>query len=234
VINELGEQTEKVTLIADGAYSGMDNVDLAKENGIELVTTALTGIPPSDIHSGFLIDRENHTVIQCPAGHKPEHVNHNPKADRYRIMFKKEQCANCRNKDKCKAKLQKKKAAVCLSQGMVDRAIYIEGLSKEEYRQLQRKRNGVEGLPSIFRRRYAVDKTPVRGYLNSKLWFSFKVGAANIRKLLKAVGDRPVAQGTTSCSSLIAATVRRFRFFRWAEAVRMKYPVMNRRISIGF
>jgi hypothetical protein len=56
-------------------------------------------------------------------------------------------------------------------------------LSADKYRELQRKRNGVEGIPSILRRRYHVDEMPVRGYLRSKLWFSFKIGAINARRM---------------------------------------------------
>ncbi len=187
VINELSMQSEKVTLIADGAYSGMDNVEQAKRNNIELITTALTGPAPSDIHSDFIIDRVTHTVIRCPAGHKPEYFNHNKKRDDYRITFKKEYCENCPNRDKCKAKLQLNNAVVKLSQNMIDRAKYIKSISTQEYIKLQKKRNGVEGIPSILRRRYHVDMVPVRGFLKSKLWFSFKIGAVNIVKLLKTL-----------------------------------------------
>lgn len=190
VIDELGEQDEKVTLIADGAYSGMDNVEQADNNNIKLITTALTGPAPSDIHSGFIIDCGTHTVIQCPAGYKPEYFNHNIKRDDYRITFKKEYCKSCPNRDKCKAKLQQKNAVVKLSQNMIDRARYIEHISVREYIVLQKKRNGVEGIPSILRRRYHVDAVPVCGFLPSKLWFSFKIGAINVRKLLKALKEK--------------------------------------------
>ena len=108
VIDELGKQDNKVTLIADGAYSGMDNVAKALENNIELVTTALTGPAPSDIHSDFKIDREKHEIFSCPMGYQPEYYNHNEKRDDYRILFSKEHCENCPNRNKCKAKIQKK------------------------------------------------------------------------------------------------------------------------------
>lgn len=190
VIDEMGMQANKVTLIADGAYSGMDNVAKAQENNIELITTALTGPAPSDIHNGFKIDREKHEVLSCPMGHQPEYYNHNEKRDDYRIIFAKEHCENCPNRDKCKAKIQQKNAVVKISQNMVDRANYIKSISTAEYIELQKKRNGVEGIPSILRRRYNVDRIPVRGFLASKLWFSLKIGAININRLLKAIIDQ--------------------------------------------
>ena len=45
---------------------------------------------------------------------------------------------------------------------MVDRASYIKNISTVEYIKLQKKRNGVEGIPSILRRKYNVDRVPVR------------------------------------------------------------------------
>lgn len=86
----------------------MDNVTKAQENNIELITTALAGPAPSDVHSSFKIDREKHEVISCPMGHQPEYYNHNKKRDDYRIIFTKEHCENCPNHNKCKAKIQQK------------------------------------------------------------------------------------------------------------------------------
>lgn len=188
VIEEMGEQTETVTLIADGAYSSMENVKEAAFKNIELVTTALAGgLAPSDIHSGFQLDREKHIVISCPMGYAPQHFRHNEKRDDYRVYFSKEHCGNCPNREKCKAKIRTKTAEVHISQKMIERAQYIESLSSEKYRALQRKRNAVEGVPSILRRRYRVDDIPVRGYLRSKLWFSFKIGAINARRMEMAL-----------------------------------------------
>ena len=190
VIEELGEQEEKVTVVGDGGYAGMDNVELAKGNNIELVTTALVGAAPSDVHSEFVIDKETRTVGSCPAGHKPKHCTYYEEIDSYRILFKREHCINCLHKEKCKVKFQKKSAAVMLSQKMVDRAKYLKGISSEEYKKIKNMRNGVEGIPSILRRRYNVDDIPVRGYRESKLWYSMKIGAINVVKLIKGLKKR--------------------------------------------
>ena len=71
-----------------------------------------------------------------------------------------------------------------ISENMVQRAAYLKKLSSEEYRALSKKRNGVEGLPSVLRRRYNVDHMPVRGLVRSKIWFSFKIGAINVKRVL--------------------------------------------------
>ena len=45
-------------------------------------------------------------------------------------------------------------------------------------------RNAVEGIPSVLRRRYHVDQIPVRGFVRSKTWFTLKIGAINVKRVL--------------------------------------------------
>lgn len=75
--------------------------------------------------------------------------------------------------------------AVHVSANMAERASYLDKLSTDEYKQLTRKRNAIEGIPSVLRRKYHVDDIPVFGYLRSRQFFLFKVGAYNFNKLLK-------------------------------------------------
>lgn len=188
MLKELGYQGERATLLADGAY--LDNVGLAEGNNIEFIATALTGPAPSDIHSGYEIKEETHEIICCPMGHKPESFRHNEKRNDYRITFAREDCENCPNKEKCRAVVQQKNAVVKLSQNMIDRAKYIEHISAGEYIRLQKKRNGVEGIPSILRRRYNIDRIPVYGYFASKFWYGMKIGAINVFRMIKALQIR--------------------------------------------
>lgn len=65
-------------------------------------------------------------------------------------------------------------------------------MQTKEYIKLTNKRAGVEGIPSVIRRKYKVDAMPVRGLLRSKILFSFKIGAYNFNKLLKYLKKRGV------------------------------------------
>ena len=60
---------------------------------------------------------------------------------------------------------------------MAERARYLAKPSIDEYRQLTRRRNAIEGIPSVLRRRYHVDDIPVSGYLRSRQFFLFEIGA---------------------------------------------------------
>ena len=56
-------------------------------------------------------------------------------------------------------------------------------MKKSEFKEFAKIRNGVESIPSTLRRKYQVDKMPVRGKLRTKLFFGFKIAAMNFYKL---------------------------------------------------
>lgn len=186
-IEKLGKQETPMRLLADGAYSSIENMDLASECNIELITTALLGKSPDLIQSDFQFDEQGEEIIKCPAGFSPYKTRYYEKTGMYRASFNKTTCAQCPLREKCGAKFQRKSAFVMISKKMVQRATYLKKLSTEEYRALAKKRNGVEGLPSILRRKYLVDRIPVRGLMRSKIWFSFKIGAINVKRVLERV-----------------------------------------------
>ncbi len=159
-LNKLGHQEEPATLLADGAYASIDNSAQAAENNIELVTTALIGKIPNPIQSDFIINSEHRDVLQCPAGNKPYKTRYYEKTGLYRASFNKKTCEFCPYKDQCGVKFQKKSAYVIITEKMVQRASYLKKMSIEEYRSLSKKRNAVEGIPSVLRRRYHVDSIP--------------------------------------------------------------------------
>ena len=177
------EDAQPEILIADGAYGGEANRTLAEEKNTELVTTSLTGRMPDDIFAGFEFSEDGTQVIRCPMGHAPVKTTHYPKTGMCRALFARECCEGCPHRESCRCKEQKKNYAVHVSSSMVERARYMEKLSMEEYRQLTRMRNAIEGIPSVLRRRYHIDEIPVLGYLRSRQFFLFKIVAYNFNKL---------------------------------------------------
>lgn len=184
-IEKLGYQENKTILLADGGYASVENAELATNNNIELVTTSLLGRTPEVIQAAFQIDSVKREVTQCPAGKKPYKTSYYEKTGIYRASFNNKMCESCPLREQCGIKLQKKSSFVMVTENMVQRATYLKKLSSNEYHSLSKKRNGVEGLPSVLRRRYNVDYMPVRGLVRSKIWFSFKVGAINVKRMLK-------------------------------------------------
>ena len=182
VIKDLGSQEEKVTIASDGGYASEDNFRAAEENNIELVTTTLTAQEPPAILNEF--KTEGDEIKSCPAGYSPIDGKYIAEKETYRVHFDKLTCEKCPRLEECPVIMQKKRALVKLTQKAINRAAYVEKLSTEEYKSLARKRNGIEGTPSILRRRYGVDEIPVRGRVRSKMWFGFKIGAINIKRVI--------------------------------------------------
>ena len=202
-IAEKGESTEenKVMLISDATFGSAANQELAKENNIILVTTALTGQKPPEVFADFEIDNETNQVLRCPAGNEPLRQGHNPLYKRYRIVMEKSQCANCVHREECNAKMQSKSAMVIVSENKVERAKIIKDneISSETYTWAQNARNAIEGIPSAMRRTYCVDELPVYGSLKSKLLVGLKISAYNLKKLMKHIKMKAVKIIQESC-----------------------------------
>lgn len=158
--------------------------DAEKETkNVELVQTALSGKETDTIFAEFELSEDGEEVLKCPAGNKPVKTTHYPKTGMNRAIFSKDCCANCPNRDRCKAKEQRKNFAIHVSGNMVNRAKYRKKLTTEEFKQLTRQRNAVEGIMSVLRRKYHVDYIPVFGLIRSRVFFLFKIGAYNLNKL---------------------------------------------------
>lgn len=182
-LNKRDDTSEHETVIADGAYGGVENRKLAESKNVTLVTTALTGKETDPIFAEFKLSDDGTKVLSCPCGYSPIKTTYYPKTGMCRALFPVNCCEHCPNRDRCKVKQQRKSYAVHVSSKMASRAEYCKKLSSEEYRSLARKRNAIEGIPPVFRRRYHVDQIPVRGLKQFRIFFYMKVAAYNFNKL---------------------------------------------------
>lgn len=103
----------------------------------------------------------------------------------YRAHFDNKICGQCPNKLNCPINRQKNNSLLEVSETKLHRIKLIAQMGTKEYRELANKRAGVEGIPSVLRRRYGIDKLPVRGLVRSKLWLGFKISAINCKRLIK-------------------------------------------------
>jgi hypothetical protein len=187
VIDNLPEENDREVIITDGAYGSAEVLEKAEEKGVALAATTLIGGVEDNFEARFELDEESKTVLRCPAGHEPLDSKYNEEKEEYRSHFDKETCENCPYCDRCPGIFQVKRALIRFTKPARIRAEYFDKMNTEEYEEFARKRNGVEGVPSVLRRRYSIDQIPVRGLMRSKLWIGFKIGAMNTVRLLKAV-----------------------------------------------
>ncbi len=175
---------EETTLIADGAYSGKENHDLATEKNIRLINTDLFGKPVDDILADFVFNEDGTKVVRCPAGYEPKSCGYTGgKSQQFHVSFTRDQCAGCPNKDRCQAKIHKRVSSVTLSIKAHERAMQQLFMGTEEFRKLFKIRNGVETLLFMLRKLYRADRMPVRGLIRGRFFFGCKIGALNFKKL---------------------------------------------------
>lgn len=186
-INKLGKQEDKTTIVVDGAYYSQDLSEEAKENNIDLIPTGLTGRPIKNENKGFekfIIDEKEHKVLMCPMGHRP--VKSTFKNGTYTAHFDKETCNDCPYFSDCPLKEQKKRYYFQVTDTKFNRAKLMARMETDEYKKIANLRAGVEGIPSVLRRRYNVDHMPVRGKVRTKINFGLKVSAINCKRLIKS------------------------------------------------
>lgn len=56
---------EEIVLVTDGGYDGQDNIALAKEKNVKLVTTALIGKEAPDVLADFVFSEDGMRLLKC-------------------------------------------------------------------------------------------------------------------------------------------------------------------------
>ena len=189
VLEDLGEDSNTEVIAVDGAYVTADTLELAEKNGIQLVAGKLSGQQTNPIIGDFKIDDTSGCITECPQGHKPISSKYDSEKELATAHFSHDDCDGCPYRDQCIGKKQKKSVVVRITKKQVIRAIQAKKMSDEDYKQLINKRNGVEGLPSVLRRKYLVDRIPSRGLVRGKIWFAFKIAAINSKRLVKTLQE---------------------------------------------
>lgn len=181
-LEELPVQEEQALMVADGAYYSKENVQLASEKNIELVTTGLSGKDAKEILNEFTYNEELTRVLKCPAGYEPRSSCFVQTEKWIRSSFKKSQCESCLYKDQCKPKFLKRVAQVKIYRAGIERARLQKKIRSQEFRDYGNLRSGIETVPSNIRRNYNLEKLPL-GKQRGKFFFGCKIAALNFRKL---------------------------------------------------
>lgn len=181
-LSAMEQAEEEVILVTDGGYDGQDNIALAKEKNVKLVTTALIGKEAPDVLADFEFNEEGTRLLKCAAGHEPVSQSYTKTTRQCRVSFDRNHCAGCRYQDQCRPKIYKKVASFITSKNASNRAKSQRYMQSEEFSNLARLRNGAETIPANIRKNYHLDKLP-RGKQRGKFFFGSKIAALNFRKL---------------------------------------------------
>ena len=182
--NALDADLNGVKIIAnDGAYYSAETVEKAEERDVEMGFSALTGKKASEDQLGvneFLLD-ENNQISACPAGFAPESSAYDEDKETYTAKFAKEHCNQCPLREHCPVKEQKKSNRITFTNKTLQADICRAKMGEAYFQELAAFRAGVEGVPSVLRRRYGFDDIPVRGLNRSRIWGICKVMAYNFK-----------------------------------------------------
>lgn len=185
VLEETDKQEEAGTILTDGAFGSQEIRDIAKEKNIDFLTSGLLSTRFIHEHDeDFVLDETGKKVLGCPAGHVPTSVTYNENNNKISAKFPLETCKACPLQETCRVKFQKKSAVVQVTKTVVETAKQQKLLETEEYQDLVKQRNGVEGIPSLLRRKFHVDTIPVRGLVRLKSWIGFKFESINVKRLI--------------------------------------------------
>lgn len=179
---ETEKQEEETVLVTDGGYGGCNNVLLAEEKNVRLITTALIGKDAPDVLADFEFNDDGTKLLKCAAGHTPRRCNYTNSTGQCGVSFDREHCVGCQYQEQCSPKLGVNVAAFITSKNASDRAKHQRYMQGEEFKDYARLRNGVETVPSNIRRNYSTETLP-RGKQRGKFFFGCKVAALNFRKL---------------------------------------------------
>ena len=181
-LSTMEKSEEEIILITDGGYDGQDNIALAKEKNVKLVTTALIGKEAPDVLADFEFNEDGTRLLKCAAGHEPVSQTFTKSTRQCRVSFDRNHCAGCPYQNQCRPKIYKKIATFITSKNASNRAKSQRYMQSDEFSNLARLRNGVETIPANIRKNYHLDKLP-RGKQRGKFFFGSKIAALNFRKL---------------------------------------------------
>ncbi len=187
VLDELeADQLLPESLLADALYGSDDNVQHAKERGVELVAPTKEGARQveeantntntnTDTNTNtntnddrltlddFTINAETETVERCPEGHAPECCVTDPSTGKSTTTMPAHVCSSCPSFDRCPMRQVRKTYQLEHSAKQRRLAARRREEQTEAFRDRYRRRGGIEGTNSGIKRRTGMGRVRVRG-----------------------------------------------------------------------
>ena len=170
------------TIVMDGAYASTELVEKAEAKNIEVVTTSLIGGMQGTFEAGFEFDSKGR-ISRCPAGQTPIDARRGKNCSL--AHFDSDTCKQCPHCDRCPGRFQKKSALIIIRDTALKKAEYAQKAGSEKHKALSKLRNGIEGVPSVLRRKYGVDRTRDKGLVRKRHRLGYTAMAINASRLYK-------------------------------------------------
>ena len=187
-------------LLADTAYTGDDNVQLAQDYGVELVGPVPTGSSKAKEDEyqqlnidDFDVDEETEEVICCPAGYQPQSSEHHKESGQTKTVMPESACSHCDFFEQCPVKMNKGQYQMDHTAKQRRSASRRREQDTDVFRERYKIRGGIEGTNSGLKRKTGLGQLRVRGkpavyhaiYLKIAGWNILRaVACAKIRELV--------------------------------------------------
>ncbi|MBA1337124.1 MAG: hypothetical protein HPY66_3560 [Firmicutes bacterium] len=177
------ENTGCTDMYVDGGFHSEHVHQTAKENGIEIHLTNMSGTEPTKKLpvTEFDIDETTNIINKCPGGYIPTHAG--VSGGQTSAHFPHEACANCEYRKQCYSKKQVKDCVIRIPLKAVKTGRERETM-KASRKENTSKRAGIEGSNSALKRS-GLDKLDVRGKAKSTVVCGLKVTVQNIKRFIK-------------------------------------------------
>jgi len=167
-----------VQVLADSLYGSDDNLNQAKEMGVDVISPAMGSYREDRIPLSDFIFTGQGEVAHCPQGQDPEKIRR--KKDRFRVAFDSNHCALCPLVDRCPARPGKKHHYL----GYDYKAFRLAQRRHQEetatFKNRYRYRSGVEGTISTLDRKTGIKHLRVRGFKAVRYCVNLKAAGINI------------------------------------------------------
>ena len=215
-------------MVADTGYTGDDNVQLAEEQGVELIGPVPGCSTEDDKHlniDDFNIDEKTEEVICCPSGHKPQSSGHNSNTGKTKTVMPESTCGKCEFRRQCPVK--KTRDGYQLDHTAKDRRIAARRKEQvtEVFRERYKIRGGIEGTNSGLKRKTGLGRLRVRGRPAVFHAIYFKIAGWNIMRASVCAKMRQIVYARAN----MAVFWFNFVFPRWTIAVEKAYMAANER-----
>lgn len=191
---EAGERMPESAL-ADGAYGSDENVEHAKERGVDL-QSPVSGTPDNDAYAmnidDFAVNEKTEKVESCPAGNKPVSSVHNTETGETRTTMNARDCFACDCQKECP--VQNMNGEFVVSHTAKRRRIDSRRREQdtEAFRDNYRIRSGGESVNSGLKRKTGLGKLRRRGMPAVRMSVFLKVAGWNIFRAVSILRKRGI------------------------------------------
>ncbi|SES99199.1 Transposase domain [Oceanobacillus limi] len=195
-LRNLVEKSEKAgltveTVLGDTAYSGKDNLILAKEKEFQLVSKLNPMLTNERKDTGFEFNKDADMYV-CPAGHlatKKYVKNRKDRNAEYQYQFDIEKCKVCPLRDGCYKEGAKSKT-LTVSIKSTEHQEQKAFQETELFKELARDRYMIEAKNSELKNRHGYDKATDSGLFGMEIQGATTIFVTNLKRIMKLIDQK--------------------------------------------